>query len=112
MRQRNLPYYFWVIMFMKKVFQKRRIKAQTKLAKKFNRKAIFIPENHDWYNGSEGLKRDLGKNSFFLQNGCLLKQIDISEKNVLILVDTHWYLTNWDNHPTIVIRQTKVDCLV
>ena len=87
---------------------KRRIKAQTKLAKKFNGKTIFIPGNHDWYNGLEGLKReqelvkkDLGKNSFFPQNGCPLAQIEISKKIVLILVDTHWYLTNWDNHPTI-----------
>lgn len=87
---------------------KRRIKAQTKLAKKFNGKAIFIPGNHDWYNGLEGLKReeelikkDLGKNSFFPENGCPLVQIEISKKVILIIIDTHWYLTNWDKHPTI-----------
>lgn len=87
---------------------KKRIKAQTKLAKKFNGKAMFIPGNHDWYNGLEGLKReeelvkkDLGKNSFFPQNGCPLVQLEVSKNVVLIIIDTHWYLTNWDKHPTI-----------
>ena len=87
---------------------KRRIKAQTKVAKKFKGNAIFIPGNHDWYNGLDGLKReqelvvkDLGKNSFSPQNGCPLAQIEISKKIVLITIDTHWYVTNWDKHPTI-----------
>ena len=87
---------------------KRRIEAQTDVAKKFNGEAIFIPGNHDWYHGLEGLKREeelvkkeLGKNSFFPENGCPLTSIDISKNIVLIIVDTHWYLTNWDHHPTI-----------
>jgi hypothetical protein len=87
---------------------KRRIKAQTKVAKKFKGKTIFIPGNHDWYNGLEGLQREeelvkksLGKNSFFPESGCPLAQVDISKNIVLIIIDTHWYLTNWDNHPTI-----------
>tara|TARA_R110001606_G_scaffold68010_3_gene155302 strand:+ start:6248 stop:9931 length:3684 start_codon:yes stop_codon:yes gene_type:complete len=87
---------------------KRRIEAQTDVAKKFNGNSIFIPGNHDWYNGLEGLKREeelvekaLGKNSFFPQNGCPITSVDISKNIVLIIVDTHWYLTNWDNHPTI-----------
>ena len=87
---------------------KRRIKAQTKVAKKFKGDPIFIPGNHDWYHGLEGLSREeelvkkaLGKNSFFPQNGCPLAKIDISKNIDLIIVDTHWYLTNWDNHPTI-----------
>ena len=87
---------------------KRRIKAQTKVAKKFKGESIFIPGNHDWYHGLAGLQREeelvkkaLGKNSFFPENGCPLAQVDISKNIVLIIVDTHWYLTNWDNHPTI-----------
>jgi hypothetical protein len=87
---------------------KRRIKAQTKVAEKFKGKTIFIPGNHDWYNGLEGLQREeelvkksLGKNSFFPESGCPLAQVDISKNIVLIIIDTHWYLTNWDNHPTI-----------
>lgn len=87
---------------------KRRISAQTKVAENFKGKSIFIPGNHDWYNGLKGLEREedlvkkvLGKNSFFPENGCPLAQVDISENIVLIVVDTHWFITNWDNHPTI-----------
>jgi predicted phosphodiesterase len=87
---------------------KRRIEAQTDIAKDFKGNSIFIPGNHDWYNGLEGLKREeklvekaLGKNSFLPQNGCPLEKVDISKDIVLIIVDTHWYLTNWDKHPTI-----------
>lgn len=87
---------------------KRRIKAQTEVAKEFNGKTIFIPGNHDWYNGLEGLKREenlvqkaLKKNSFLPQDGCPLVKVDINKNIVLIIVDTHWYLTNWNNHPTI-----------
>ncbi|PQJ76319.1 metallophosphoesterase [Polaribacter glomeratus] len=87
---------------------KRRLEAQTDVAEKFNGNSIFIPGNHDWYNGLDGLKREeelvekaLGKRSFFPQNGCPLESVDISKNIVLIIVDTHWYLTNWDNHPTI-----------
>ena len=87
---------------------KRRIEAQTDVAKNFKGKSIFIPGNHDWYNGLEGLKREeklvekvLGKKTFLPQNGCPLEKVDISKDIVLIIIDTHWYLTNWDNHPTI-----------
>ena len=87
---------------------KRRIEAQTNVAKQFNGRSIFIPGNHDWYNGLKGLKREeklvekaLGKKSFLPQNGCPLEKVTISKDIVLIIVDTHWYLTNWDKHPTI-----------
>ena len=87
---------------------KHRIKAQTSIAKNFTGRSIFIPGNHDWYNGLEGLKREeklvekeLGKNSFLPENGCPLKKVNISKDVVLIIVDTHWYVTNWDNHPKI-----------
>ncbi len=87
---------------------KRRIEAQTDIAKEFKGNSIFIPGNHDWYNGLKGLKREeklvekaLGKKSFLPQNGCPLEKVNISKDIVLIIVDTHWYVTNWNNHPTI-----------
>jgi hypothetical protein len=87
---------------------KRRIEAQTDVAKKFKGNSIFIPGNHDWYNGLDGLKREeklvkkaLGKRSFLPENGCPLEKVDITDDIVLFIVDTQWYLTNWDNHPTI-----------
>ena len=75
----------------------------------FSGNTIFIPGNHDWYNdGVKGLKRQqelveqqLGKNSFLPKNGCPIKKVNISENVVLIIVDSHWYVTNWDKHPTI-----------
>ncbi|MBE7690486.1 phosphoesterase [Tenacibaculum piscium] len=87
---------------------KHRIKVQTDIAEKFAGNTIFIPGNHDWYNGLEGLKREeklvekaLGKNTFLPENGCPLKKVTISKKVVLIIVDSHWYVTNWNKHPKI-----------
>ena len=92
----------------KYLLAKHRIEAQTAIAKKFAGRSIFIPGNHDWYNGLDGLKREeklvekaLGKNSFLPESGCPLEKVKISEDVVLIIVDTHWYVTNWDNHPKI-----------
>ncbi len=87
---------------------KRRIEAQTDVAKNFKGNTIFIPGNHDWYNGLDGLKREeklvekaLGKGSFLPENGCPLEKVTISEDVVLIIIDTHWYVTNWNKHPNI-----------
>ena len=75
----------------------------------FNGNPIFIPGNHDWYSdGLNGLKREekyiekaLGKNTFIPENGCPLESIDVSETIQLIIVDSEWYLENWNRNPTI-----------
>lgn len=82
---------------------------QTAASSEFKGKTIFIPGNHDWYsNGLEGLKRQekyvekaLGKNTFLPENGCPIEKIHISKDIELILIDSQWYLTNWDKYPTI-----------
>lgn len=82
---------------------------QIDVVKQIKGKAIFLPGNHDWYNdGVKGLKRQqdyvedkLGKKSFLPKNGCPIETIKINDDIVLILVDSEWYITNWDNHPTI-----------
>lgn len=82
---------------------------QIDIASSFKGKTIFIPGNHDWYsNGVEGLKREqefvekqVGKKSFLPKNGCAIETINISTDIVLILVDSQWYITNWDKEPTI-----------
>lgn len=87
----------------------KKLQEQIDIAKGFKGKTIFIPGNHDWYHeGNEGLKRQeeivenqLGKNSFLPQEGCPIESKDISEDITLIIVDSQWYITNWDNHPTI-----------
>ena len=85
------------------------LNAQINAVKNFKGETIFIPGNHDWYsNGLKGLKRQekyiedaLGKNTFFPENGCPIEKVDISDDIVMIVIDSEWYLTNWDKHPTI-----------
>jgi len=82
---------------------------QIDAVKDFEGDVLFIPGNHDWYsNGLKGLKRQekyiedaLGKNTFQPENGCPIEDIDIGDHIKLIVVDTQWYLENWNDNPTI-----------
>jgi hypothetical protein len=90
-------------------FAEHQLNVQIEAVKDFKGKTLFIPGNHDWYSdGLNGLKRQekyfedaLGKNTFLPENGCPIERVDISKNIVLIVVDSEWYLTNWDKHPTI-----------
>ncbi|MDN3664528.1 metallophosphoesterase [Algibacter miyuki] len=90
-------------------FAEYQLKIQTDAVKDFKGNAVFIPGNHDWYSdGLKGLKRQekyvedaLGKNTFLPEDGCPIEKVEISDDVVMIVVDTEWYLTNWDKHPTI-----------
>ncbi len=84
--------------------------AQIAALKEFSGKPIFIPGNHDWYaNGLKGLERQQdyvqeklkSKKVFYPKDGCPIQKIDISEDIVVIAVDTEWFLTDWDKHPTM-----------
>lgn len=84
------------------------LQLQLEIAKKFPGKSIFIPGNHDWYNGIDGLKEEekwvektLGKNSFFPEKGCPIATYKINDDIVLIALDSEWFITNWDKHPKI-----------
>jgi hypothetical protein len=80
---------------------------QLKAAKKFNGKTIFIPGNHDWYHGLDGLKEQQNfvtkylndKKSFLPKNGCALETVKINDDIALIIIDSEWYLQDWDKHP-------------
>ena len=85
-----------------------RLQVQVDAVKNFKGEAIFIPGNHDWYSGIDGLKRQerfieaaLGKNTFLPERGCPIEKVDVSDDIVLIIVDSQWYITNWDKHPKI-----------
>lgn len=87
---------------------KKSLQAQIDVAQNFKGKVIFLPGNHDWYSGIDGLKEEekmiekaLGKKSFSPQNGCPLESYDVSKEIVIITVDSEWYLTDWDKHPKI-----------
>ncbi|MBC3757083.1 metallophosphoesterase [Hyunsoonleella sp. SJ7] len=87
----------------------KQLNAQINAVENFNGETVFIPGNHDWYsNGLKGLKRQekyiedaLGKNTFLPENGCPIERVNIGKNIVLILVDSEWYMTNWDKQPTI-----------
>ncbi|WP_370477618.1 metallophosphoesterase [Tamlana flava] len=92
-----------------RTFAENQLNAQIDAVKDFKGETIFIPGNHDWYsNGLKGLKRQekyiegaLGKNTFLPEDGCPIEKVEIDKNIVLILVDSEWYMTNWDKHPTI-----------
>lgn len=92
-----------------RAFAEHQLNVQTQAAKDFRGNVIFIPGNHDWYSdGLKGLKRQekyvediLGKNTFLPENGCPIEKVKINDDIVLIIVDSQWYLTNWDKHPTM-----------
>lgn len=86
------------------------LNAQVKAVADFKGQSIFIPGNHEWYAGGgvtgvrreeQYIKKALDENSFFPEDGCPLKTIAVSETIHMIIIDTQWYLENWDHHPTI-----------
>ena len=89
---------------------KNHLDAQLNTLTDFKGKTIFIPGNHDWYKfGLKGLERQQKyiqkkldkKNVFLPENGCPIEEVKISDDIILIAIDTEWYLTNWDKHPTM-----------
>ena len=86
---------------------KHRLQVQIDAVKGFNGSSIFIPGNHDYHSdGINGLKRQeriiedaLGKGSFLPENGCAITKVKVSDEVVLIVVDTQWYLEDWDDNP-------------
>jgi len=88
---------------------KHRLQTQIESVKGFNGQTIFIPGNHDYHsNGIKGLKRQerlvedaLGKGGFLPENGCPIERVKISDEVALIIIDSQWYLENWDENPTM-----------
>lgn len=81
---------------------------QLRITQAFKGRTLMIPGNHDWRNGVQGLKDQaafvnafLKKSSFVPVNGCGIYEQNINDKTVLIIIDSQWYLENWDNHPAI-----------
>ena len=86
-----------------------RINMQLEAVSSFNGEVLFIPGNHDWRNGLKGLKRQEkfiqnalnSKDVFQPKNGCPYKKIAVTPNIEILVIDTEWYITNWDNHPTV-----------
>ena len=87
-----------------------RLDAQVETFDNYSGTPIFIPGNHDWYNDhlhglnreEEYLKEVTGLDDIFLpKDGCPLVSYDINESVHLIILDTQWYLEDWDKSPKI-----------
>jgi hypothetical protein len=83
-----------------------RLKAQLDILKGYEGNVYFIAGNHDWYKyGIDGVDRQKDFIEDYLdRKGVLMpkpgcgepKEIDLSDDLVLILIDSQWYLTDWD----------------
>ncbi len=86
-----------------------RMDAQLDLFSDFKGQVIFIPGNHDYYSGgvkgvlrqANYIEKKTGKKHLFLpENGCPIQKVDLGDDLVLLVLDTQWYLENWDKSPT------------
>lgn len=94
-----------------------KLKAQLNAVKDFPGRIFFIPGNHDWYSyGIDGLKRQrkfienyLGRDKvWFPAPGCGdPHEINLRDDLVLVLLDSQWYLTDWEGETEI-----NADCSV
>lgn len=86
------------------------IDAQYRAVKNYEGQTIFIPGNHEWYNdGVIGVAREENyveslfpeQDAFRPSNGCPLESVEVSENIQLIIIDTQWFLEDWNVNPTI-----------
>lgn len=86
------------------------VDAQLDAIENYKGKVIFIPGNHDWYNeGINGMEREekylkekFGDSLIWApKTGCGVQTMDIGDNIELIMIDTQWYLEDWDRNPTI-----------
>lgn len=92
-----------------RALSEQRLSIQLNAVKNFKGRVIFIPGNHDWYaGGTKGLRREedfvedrLGKKTFLPGNGCPIASFDVGDNIVVIVVDSQWYITDWDRDKEI-----------
>ncbi|MGL4583442.1 MAG: metallophosphoesterase, partial [Flavobacterium sp.] len=71
--------------------------------------SVFINGESDWAGGYEGVKRldkflveKTGDKKILLpRKVCGLERLKINDETVLIVIDSQWYLENWDEHSNI-----------
>ncbi|MBW2961419.1 metallophosphoesterase [Mesonia aestuariivivens] len=87
-----------------------RIDAQIDALEDYEGKILFIPGNHDWYDqGIDGVKeqadyiidRTQQEDVWAPTPGCGLEIRDLSDDLTMIIIDSQWYLEDWDKNPTI-----------
>jgi hypothetical protein len=76
--------------------------------KDFNGELIFIPGRNEWNKGGhkniddlESFLQDNSKAKFWPNDGCPIERETLSDEVELVMVDSQWYLEDWDDHPYI-----------
>jgi len=74
----------------------------------FKGQTVFIPGHLAWKQGlkslefqQEFIEDKLGKDSFLPTNGCAFDKLTISDQVQLLIIDSQWFLNDWDKFPTI-----------
>lgn len=91
-----------------RLLAEQKLDAQINLAKSVNGKTVFLPGNHDWYHGLDGLleqkkyiETQLGKKSFLPKKNDAIDALEINDKLTVITIDSEWFIQNWDKYPNI-----------
>jgi hypothetical protein len=89
-------------------YVKNTLDKQIESIENFKGRILFIPGNHDWYSGIKALKDQekyvedkAGDDTFQPENGCPIEKIEVSDDILLLVVDSEWYITDWDKQPGI-----------
>ncbi len=74
----------------------------------FNGQIILIPGKNEWNKGGhkniddlESFLQDNSEAKFWPNDGCPIERETLSDEVELLMVDTQWYLEDWDNYPYI-----------
>jgi len=88
-----------------------RLKAQMDVVKDHPGQIVFLPGNHDWGYGAEGVERQEDFVDDYLQrdydvfvpeNACSEPEvIELNDHLVLVVIDSEWYLHDWEKEPKI-----------
>lgn len=93
-----------------RVEAERRLRLQLDILKNFKGTPFFIPGNHDWRRHVEGVRREEEFIETYLNRGDVWRPSnacgdpevwEINDQLVVVFVDSHWWLANWNKEPEI-----------
>ncbi len=105
-----------------RILAEHRLETQLTVLDNFKGEPLFIPGNHDWHYGLNGLRRQEKyvnnylnklkgikdddqpgwKNYFLPSGGCAgLDVVEISDQLVYIIIDSEWWVSDWDKLPSM-----------